>query len=268
MKSHSEQKKEEMEIKEQLNKIKKRFIIMSGKGGVGKSTVAVNIALGLAQKDKKVGLVDVDIHGPSIPTLLNLENAKAMGTGDGKILPIEINNNLKVVSIGFFLPSKDEAVIWRGPLKMSFIKQVIKDVLWGELDYLIFDCPPGTGDEPLSVIQIIKDVDGAIIVTTPQEVAISDVRKSISFCEALGTPILGIIENMSGFICPHCGKETPLFKTGGGEKLAKEKNINFLGKIPFDPKIVESGDEGKPFILDKDIQYMNKIIDKIIELTS
>ncbi|MDD2236971.1 MAG: Mrp/NBP35 family ATP-binding protein [Kiritimatiellae bacterium] len=226
--------------------IKKKYLVMSGKGGVGKSTVSVNVAATLAQQGYRVGLLDVDIHGPSIPTMLNLYGKRPVNGEDG-ILPLEVGS-LKVMSLGLLLEGRDQAVIWRGPMKMNVIKQFLTDVEWGELDYLIVDAPPGTGDEPLSVCQLIEGLDGALIVTTPQEVAISDVRRSVNFCRQVGVPVLGIVENMSGFVCPHCGKETDVFRRGGGEKLASEMNVSFLGRIPMDPRVVLAGDEGQSFV--------------------
>ncbi len=241
-----DQMMEEMELQESLAQIEHKILVLSGKGGVGKSTVASNLAMSLALDGKKVGLLDIDLHGPSIPKIFGLDG-KYLQQEDGKILPLEVGN-LKIVSVGFMLQHQDDAVIWRGPLKYSVIKQFIKDVKWGALDYLIVDSPPGTGDEPLSIAQLIKDADGAIVVTTPQNVALADVRKSITFCHKLNLPVIGVIENMSGFVCPHCGERVDIFKVGGGEKMASEMNVNFLGRIPIDPNIVEATDEGKSFI--------------------
>jgi len=234
-------------IHEKMMRINHKILVLSGKGGVGKSTAAANMAVTLALEGKKVGLLDVDIHGPSIPVILNLNGQKLEADGE-TIIPVEMNKNLKVMSIGFMLHNVDDAVIWRGPMKYQVIKQFLKDVDWGELDFLIIDSPPGTGDEPLSVIQLLGDADGAVIVTTPQNVAISDVRRSISFCRKLELPIIGVLENMSGFVCPKCGEVTDIFKSGGGEKMAKEMKVPFLGKIPIDPQIVEACDSGKPYI--------------------
>lgn len=221
---------------------KHKLIVLSGKGGVGKSTVSANIAINLANKGYKVGLLDCDLHGPSIPRILGIQEKRLMGD-EKTIYPIEIGN-LRVVSLGLILESKDSPVIWRGPLKMKAIQQLLEQTDWKELDYFIADLPPGTGDEPLSIVQILKKVDGAIIVTTPQEVALDSVRKSVNFARTLGVPILGIIENMSGFRCPHCGKISYIFKEGGGEMLAKEMGVSFLGRIPIDARIVEEGDRG------------------------
>jgi len=238
---------EQEQIRQRLKQIKHQILVLSGKGGVGKSTVAVNLAVSLALAGKKVGLLDIDIHGPSIPKILNLEGKTIQAAGD-MILPIAMAENLKVMSIGFLLRGSNDAVIWRGPMKYQMIKQFLKDVDWGSLDFLIVDSPPGTGDEPLSIVQLLEDADGAIIVTTPQEVALSDVRKCITFCGQLNLPVLGVLENMSGFVCPKCGENIDIFKSGGGEKMAREMGIPFLGRIPIDPKIVETCDSGKPYI--------------------
>jgi len=234
-------------IARRMANVKHKLIVLSGKGGVGKSTVAVNLAASLSHAGKKVGLMDIDVHGPSIPKLTGLENQPLTGT-EGAINPIYKSNNLLVMSVGFMMQNPDDPVIWRGPLKFSLIRQFLRDVEWGPLDYLIIDSPPGTGDEPLSVVQLLSDIDGAIVVTTPQELAIDDVRKSISFCRKVNLPILGVIENMSGFVCPHCGKSTEIFKTGGGEKMAMEMGVPFLGRIPIDPNVVQASDMGISYI--------------------
>ncbi len=257
-------------VKENMqNLIKNKIVVLSGKGGVGKSTVAANIALSLALKGYKTGLLDVDIHGPSIPTLLGLEKSRALGN-ETTLFPCDYGDGLlKVISIAFLLDNADDAIIWRGPAKAGVIKQFIENVEWGELDYLIVDCPPGTGDEPLSVIQLLEDVTGAVVVTTPQKLAISDVRKSVNFCEKVNVPVLGVIENMSGFVCPECNKTVDIFKSGGGEQMAQEMNIPFLGKIPLDPAVVEAGDSGKPFVYfyskTQTAKIMEEIIDKLIQ---
>ncbi|MCK4596934.1 P-loop NTPase [bacterium] len=234
-------------LNQRMGKIKQKIMVLSGKGGVGKSTVAANLAITLAQDGHQVGLLDVDIHGPSIPKLLGIED-QVPRMGQETIYPIEVATNIKVMSMGFLLRDKDMAVIWRGPLKMGAIKQFLKDVEWGELDYLIIDSPPGTGDEPLSVAQLIPNLDGAIVVTSPQDLSIIDVRKSITFCHQVKMPVLGVIENMSGLICPHCGKEIEVFKKGGGQRMAMEMNVPFLGMIPMDPQVVEASDKGVPFV--------------------
>jgi len=237
---------EQQALEQRLGRIRHKVLVMSGKGGVGKSTVAANLAIALALAGKRVGLLDVDIHGPSIPKMLKLEDV-AVQVKDGVIQPVE-KAGLKVMSIGFLLKGRDDAVIWRGPLKMSVIKQFLKDVEWGDLDYLIIDSPPGTGDEPLSVCQLAAPLDGAIVVTTPQDVATADVRKSINFCRQLKLPVLGVVENMSGFVCPHCGTVTDIFKSGGGERMAADMGVPFLGRIPLDPAVGVACDAGTPFI--------------------
>lgn len=238
---------EEEKLKQAISRIKHKIVVLSGKGGVGKSSIAANIAVGLSMHGKKVGLMDVDVHGPSIPRLLKLDGARPEVGANG-MYPIPWSKNLSVISLGFLLPSKEDSVIWRGPLKMGVIKQFLKDVVWGFLDYLVIDCPPGTGDEPLSVVQLLGKDAKAVIVTTPQDVAVDDVRRSINFCRHTGNPVIGIVENMSGFVCPHCHKEVDIFKSGGGEALAKETGVPFLGKIPLDPALVEAGDSGEVFI--------------------
>jgi Mrp family chromosome partitioning ATPase/predicted Fe-Mo cluster-binding NifX family protein len=233
-------------LTERLCRIKHKIVVISGKGGVGKSTVAVNLAMSLMLSGKRVGLMDVDIHGPSVPTMLGLEGMN-VGGKDNELIPIEVEN-LKVLSIGFFLRSSNDAVIWRGPMKMTAIRQFLTDAAWGDLDYLIVDSPPGTGDEPLSVFQLLGSVDGALVVTTPQKVAAVDVRKSISFCHQLGVRVLGVVENMSGFACPACGEITPIFRQGGGEQTAGDMGVPFLGSIPIDPLVAEACDDGRVFV--------------------
>jgi ATP-binding protein involved in chromosome partitioning len=238
---------EQEQIRQRVKRIRHQILVLSGKGGVGKSTVAVNLAVSLALSGKSVGLLDIDIHGPSVPKILNLEGKPVQALGD-TIVPIKMLENLKVMSIGFLLRGSDDAVIWRGPMKYQMIKQFMKDVDWGDLDFLIVDSPPGTGDEPLSIVQLLENADGAIIVTTPQEVALSDVRKCISFCRNLRLPVLGVLENMSGFVCPKCGEKTDVFKSGGGETMANQMHVPFLGRIPIDPQIVQACDSGRPFV--------------------
>jgi Mrp family chromosome partitioning ATPase len=233
-------------LAQKMCQIRHKLVVMSGKGGVGKSTVAANLAVSLALADNAVGLLDVDIHGPSIPKLMGLDGRGVTLCGS-EIAPIEIGRNLKVMSIGFLLSSDRASVIWRGPMKHGVIRQFLKDVTWGPLDYLVIDSPPGTGDEPLSVAQLVGQPAGAVLVTTPQDLAVADVRRSVSFCEEVGLPVLGIIENMSGLVCPHCGGRIELFKSGGGESLAREMNVPFLGAVPIDPQIVECGDAGVPY---------------------
>nr|WP_320192962.1 Mrp/NBP35 family ATP-binding protein [uncultured Desulfobacter sp.] len=232
-------------IKDNLAKIKNKIFVLSGKGGVGKSSVSANLATTLAKKGYKTGLMDVDVHGPSIAQMFNITELLDISPDSKQLLPRQINENLSVVSVQALMQDKDQAVIWRGPAKTGIIKQFVGSVAWGELDYLVIDAPPGTGDEPLTVVQTIPDAKG-IIVTTPQEVALADIRKSISFCKTVKMETLGILENMAGFTCPHCNKHIDLFKSGGGEKTAKAQGLNFLGSIPFDTRVVESGDEGVP----------------------
>jgi len=229
-----------------LSRVKHKIVVLSGKGGVGKSTVAANLALSLSAKGFKVGLLDADLHGPSIPTLFDLSGAHAEQFGD-QIHPVQANG-IKLMSSGFMLEHPDQAVIIRGPLKIKILEQMLHGVNWGELDYLIVDCPPGTGDEPLSVCQLIGSPDGAVIVTTPQEIAAADVRKSIQFCRKLKLPILGILENMSGYVCPKCGETTHLFGQNGGFKTAEKYNLAFLGRIPIDPNVGLCGDAGQSFL--------------------
>lgn len=240
---------QDLAIQSSLNKIKRKILVMSGKGGVGKSTVATNLALELANRGHKVGLMDVDLHGPDICRMLGLTE-KLKGDEvkkDGLVPPMQYNDNLKVISLEYMMENRDDAIIWRGPLKIQAIRQFIADMDWGNLDYLVIDAPPGTGDEPLSVAQTIKDVY-ALIVTTPQEVALADVRKSINFCKQVNIKIAGIVENMSGLVCPHCNKTVDLFKSGGGKKTALQFTLPFLGTVPLDPKVVLGGDDGKPYL--------------------
>lgn len=232
-------------VKASLEKIKNKFIIMSGKGGVGKTSVSVNLALALAWKGFRVGVMDVDIHGPDIPRMLGLSGMLDVNQ-DRKLIPLRYSDNLSAISIESLSINKDDAIIWRGPVKHSAIRQFIGDVAWGDLDFLLIDAPPGTGDEPLTVAQIIKDAK-AIIVTTPQEVSLADVRKSISFCRIVKMDIFGLIENMSGLNCPHCNRMIELFGSGGGEKTARETGIPFLGRVPFDTEMVVCGDAGVSF---------------------
>jgi ATP-binding protein involved in chromosome partitioning len=232
----------EAAVKNALDKIKNKIIVMSGKGGVGKTSISVNLAIALANSGHKVGIMDVDLHGPDVPRMLGLEGMPELNSNN-KLNPMKYSQNLSAISIESFTPGKDDAIIWRGPLKYAAIRQFIGDVDWGELDFLVIDSPPGTGDEPLTVAQIIADAK-AVIVTTPQEVALADVRKSINFCKTVKMEIFGLIENMSGLSCPHCGEMIDLFGSGGGERTAREAGIRFLGSIPFDPKVVACGDSG------------------------
>ncbi len=263
-KQAEEQAEEKSKITKHMEKIKHKIVIMSGKGGVGKSTVATNLAITLSNEDQKVGLLDMDLTGPNIPKMLGVEDRRLMGSDDG-ILPADVTPNLSVVSSAFLLEKRDAPVIWRGPMKMGVIKQLLEEVYWGELDHLVIDLPPGTSDEPLSVAQTIPETDGVVIVTTPQDVALLDVRKSINFAKALNMPIIGLIENMSGFKCPHCKKDVDIFKAGGGEAAAEELGIKFLGRIPLDPDIVKHGDSGKPFIIEHPDTESAKAFKKIVD---
>jgi Mrp family chromosome partitioning ATPase/predicted Fe-Mo cluster-binding NifX family protein len=242
-----QQEQEDQRLQQRLSRIRNKLVILSGKGGVGKSSVATNVAVGLAQSGYSVGLLDVDVHGPSVPRLLSLTGSRIQ-TEEGAIQPVAWSENLSVMSLGFLLPGRDDSVIWRGPLKMSLIRQFLEDVAWGDLDYLIVDCPPGTGDEPLSVLQLLGGGARAVVVTTPQDIAIDDVRRSVNFCSQTGNPVLGVVENMSGFVCPHCQQEVDIFHSGGGETMAAEMGVPFLGRIPLDPELVRSGDEGYAFL--------------------
>jgi len=246
-----------------MENIAHKFLVLSGKGGVGKSTIAVNLAVWLSMQGKNVGLLDIDIHGPSIPKLLNLDD-KAVQAEDDKIKPILYSDTLKIMSIGFLLPDESNAVIWRGPMKHKVIKQFVTDVSWGNLDYLVVDCPPGTGDEPLSIVQLLGNADGAVIVTTPQQLSVTDVKKCITFCRQLNLPVLGVIENMSGFVCPKCGQKTDVFKSGGGEQMARQMNVPFLGRIPIDPQIVDTCDSGQPFVYHYNQSQTAKAFEKIL----
>ena len=246
----------------------KSILVLSGKGGVGKSTVAANLAISLSLKGYATGLLDTDFHGPSIPKLLGMEGTRLTSHDGKKLNPAEFES-LKVISVDFLLSSRTDPVIWRGPMKMKVIRQLFEDVNWGELDYMIVDCPPGTGDEPLSVVQLIPEPTGAVIVTTPQEMSLSDVRRSIQFCHALKLPVLGVIENMSGFVCPHCGERTELFGSGGGEEMANEMGVPFLGRIPIEIEIVSSGDSGKPFVChDVHSQYVKDFEDIVTDIVA
>jgi len=240
------QASQDQEIRERLGHIRNKLLVMSGKGGVGKSSVAVYLAVSLAGKGYRVGLMDVDLHGPSVPRLLGLNGTLRPSVREGKAVPASFLPNLEVISIESLLgENKDVATIWRGPLKIGVIRQFISDIDWSDLDYLVIDSPPGTGDEPLTVEQTIPDAK-AIVVTTPQEISLADVRKSINFCRQVRMEMLGIVENMSGLRCPHCDKEIDLFGSGGGELLAQREKIPLLGKLPLDGQVVRDGDAGRP----------------------
>lgn len=258
-------REEEQRLTSHLGRIRHKFLVMSGKGGVGKSSVATFLAVTLSKRCFQTGLMDVDLHGPSIPRMLGIHGL--LGATENGLTPKAWNSHLKVVSMECLLEDPDSAVIWRGPVKAGVIRQFVSDVEWGDLDMLVIDSPPGTGDEPLSVAQTIPDAS-AIIVTTPQEVALADVRKSINFCRQVGMPILGLIENMSGLVCPHCGVEIPLLGQGGGLATAKQMDVPFLGRLPFDPRVVQLGDEGRMFFGDGDdtpfALALGKLVDEVV----
>lgn len=248
--------------------VKHVIIVMSGKGGVGKTTVAVNLAMALSNRGLMTGVADIDIHGPNIPKMLGIEDQR-LASHDGKsIEPVKVTGTLGVVSMAFLLPDTSSPVIWRGPMKHTAIKQFLEDVNWGGIDYLVVDLPPGTGDEALSIIQLAPHLEGAVIVTTPQDVAVLDATKSVKFAEQINVRVLGIVENMSGMVCPHCGERIDLFGKGGGKKAAEDLGVPFLGEIPLDIEMRIAGDEGRPFIIrsaDKDKSETWKHVDQVIE---
>ena len=233
-------------IEARMAQVSRKVLVLSGKGGVGKSTISAALARGLAADEEvQVGLMDVDICGPSIPKVMGLEREQVHRSSSGWS-PVYPEDNLAVMSVGFLLGGADEAVIWRGPKKNGLIKQFLKDVDWGELDFLVVDTPPGTSDEHLSLAKFLG-ADGAVIVTTPQAVALLDVRKQINFCRKVGIPVLGVVENMSAFVCPKCSTATPIFAptTGGAEGMAAEMAVPFLGRVPLDPRVAQASDQGK-----------------------
>ncbi len=241
--SQSEFEQRRKKIAERMELVDSVLVVLSGKGGVGKSTVAVNLAGELSRRGEKVGLLDADMHGPSTPHMLGLEGTPVAAEGE-VMQPVGHPSGLQVMSIGFLLRQRDDAVVWRGPMKMNLLGQFLADVEWGKLDHLVVDLPPGTGDEPLSVCQLIPDITGGIVVTTPQEVALSDVRKCVNFCSDIELPVLGVVENMSGYVCPNCGERSDIFGAGGGEDMADRMHVPFLGHIPMDPRMVEACDAG------------------------
>jgi ATP-binding protein involved in chromosome partitioning len=246
-----EMQEQEKRVQTRLGKIRHKLAILSGKGGVGKSTVTANLAVALAQRGYRVGVLDADIHGPSIPKLLGVREGKltTSRTGNQEIVPVEGPLGIKIVSLDFLLPSDETPVIWRGPMKMAAIRQFLADVAWGDLDFLLVDLPPGTGDEPLSIMQLIKDIDGVLMITAPSQVSQLVVKRAIGFTRELNVPLVGIVENMSGFICPKCGAEFNILGNGGGQKISEQLGIPFLGKIPIDQRICEDSDDGVPFIV-------------------
>ncbi len=259
---------EETRLRDTLGKIKHVVIVMSGKGGVGKSTVSSNLACELSNMGYQTGIMDIDITGPNIPKMFGVEDEK-LHVLDERLIPVTVPPSLKLMSMAFLLPDKESPVMWRGPVKMGAIKQFIEDVNWGELDYLVIDMPPGTGDEALSIVQLIPKADGMVIVTTPQDVALLDSRKSLRFGAETKIPIIGIVENMSGFVCPHCGEVTNIFKSGGGEDAAREIGVQFLGRVPIEPGVVDAGDSGMPVVLkypdSASAKAFKGIVEKIIK---
>lgn len=255
---------ERKRLQEKLFHIRHKIMVMSGKGGVGKSTVAINLAASLALRGYQVGILDADLHGPDVPKMLGIEGQHLLSSGNG-VEPVEVFAGFKAVSMALLGQEPDKAIIWRGPLKHSAIKQFLGGVNWGDLDFLFIDLPPGTGDEPLSVSKLIQQVDGAVIVTTPQDVALLDSRKAVSFSKQINIPVLGIVENMSGMACPHCGEKINLFKIGGGEKAAAELGVPFLGRIPIDPTVVLSCDSGEPIVSNANESVAKTALSQVVQ---
>jgi len=257
---------QQQKLRDRMSKIRHKIAVISGKGGVGKSTVTVNIAVAFAMHGhvNYVGILDADVHGPSVPKILGLAGQR-LQVGPPGVFPVLGSLGIKVVSMDFLLPDENAPVIWRGPLKMTAIRQFLSDIVWGDLDVLFIDLPPGTGDEPLSVAQLLPEMDGVIIVTIPSEVSQIVVKKAVTFARRLGMPIVGVIENMSGFICPHCGAKVDIFQSGGGKKIAEELEIPFLGSIPIDQKISEASDKGTPFIIEHADSAASKAFMEIVQ---
>lgn len=251
-------------LDQKLFHIHHKIMVISGKGGVGKTTVTCNLAAGLALRGYQVGILDADIHGPNVPKMLGIDNQR-LTCGEGGLNPVEVNPDFKVVSMGILAKDPNEAIAWRGPRKHAVIRQFLADVNWGDLDFLLVDLPPGTGDEALSVAQLIKNVDGAIIVTTPQSVALLDSRKAVNFSKLMEIPVLGILENMSGMVCPYCGRMIELFKVGGGEKAASELGVPFMGRIPIDPLVVDKCDSGNSLMADSVVSAAKEAFLHLIE---
>ncbi len=265
MNQNPEQIARQREVKNTLGGIKHKIVVLSGKGGVGKSTVAASIATKLAVEGHRVGILDVDIHGPSIPRIFGVKDQRPGMTDEEKMIPVPMTDNLKLMSVGFLLPHDKEALIWRGPLKIGLIEQFFSDVDWGELDYLVVDCPPGTGDEPLSILQMVPDARG-IIVTTPQGMAVEDVQKSITFCKKMNMDLVGIVENMSTFKCPKCGEDIEIFPGKGGEEMAKDAGVPLLAKLPLNHKLMEASDNGKLMQAFKEMSAFDPIVNVLSEL--
>lgn len=256
---------EQHQVSETLAKIRNKIMVFSGKGGVGKSTIAVNLAYGLAMMGKKVGLLDADLHGPSLARMTGTEGTRAEANPDGKIIPVRLHDNFHALSIAYLIEHPDAALIWRGPLKMGALKDMIQNTAWGELDYLIVDCPPGTGDEPLSVAQLLEKVDGAVVVSSAQDISVLDVRRSLDFAQKLDIPVLGVVENMSFIACPHCGERIDLFEGDGIPKMLVDYNLDLLAKMPFDKNIAQSCDRGRPFIYDFGKTEAAKILQQFVQ---
>ena len=262
-----EQREQEMAlIKQRMGKIKHKIAIISGKGGVGKSLVTVNLAAGLAKngREGKVAIFDADLTGPCVPKMMGIKSDKLIAGPPG-IFPAVGDEGVKVVSMALLLPSVESPVIWRGPLKMGAIRQFLGEVAWGPLDFLMIDLPPGTGDESLSVLQLLPEMDGVVIVTIPSEVSQEVVKKAVTFARKMNVPIFGIVENMSGLVCPHCGETIHVFGEGGGEKVAQDMGLELLGSIPMDPRISADSDEGTPFVIRHPDSPASKAFGEIIE---
>jgi len=256
------------QLRERMDRVKHKVAVMSGKGGVGKSLVTVNLAAALAAEGKRVGVLDADLHGPTVPRMLGLKGARLEAGENGIIAPVS-PSGIKVASMDFLLPSQDSPVIWRGPLKMSAIRQLLSEVDWGDLDYLLIDLPPGTGDESLTVLQLLPGIDGVVIVTIPNEVSGQIVEKSITFARQMNAPVIGIVENMSCFVCPHCGEKTHLFGEGVGERVASTRDVPFLRSLPLDPEVAKTSDSGRPFVAEKPetaaAKAFREIVKKIVD---
>jgi len=260
-------RQEEMEhLRTRMGKVRHKIAVISGKGGVGKTLVTVNLAVAMAARGRNggVGVLDADIHGPCVPKMLGLKGSH-LASGPPGIFPALGPLNIKVVSMDFLLPSADSPVIWRGPLKMKAISQFLSEIAWGDLEFLLIDLPPGTGDEALSVMQLIPEMDGVVIVTIPSEVSQDVVRKAVTFARTMEVPVIGVVENMSGLVCPHCGERIDVFGSGGGEKIAAEMGVPFLGSIPLDPRVSEDSDAGVPFILEHRGSPAADAFDAIVE---
>ncbi len=250
-------------IADRMAKVKHKVLVMSNKGGVGKSTVSANLAASLALKGYRVGIADADIHGPNIPKMFGAEG-KRLRITDAGIQPYEAFN-LKIASIAFLMEGTDEPIVWRDVWKYDFLQQLFGSFNWGELDYLIVDLPPGTGNESITTIELVNKVGGVVIVTTPQDVALLDSRRSVTFSKINNLPIIGIIENMAGLTCPHCGKDVEVFKIGGGERAAVEMGVPFLGRIPIDPMIAVKADSGEPYIIAYPDSPVGRIFQEIVD---